>query len=151
MSTIIRRFLFITISLLAISPVLISFSSPRGGEGFEVYLDGKVIMQRFGQELNKPALLKLDNKSKTSEIKLRYYRCGATAKNKKIVLRSSANKWLKEWKLSDASDNTMTCRVADLTVNGSQLRLYFVSTDDPKGKLLTDISVTSSTVTNSRR
>ena len=38
--------------LLMMAFTLFSFSTLPGGEGFEVYLNNKIIMQRFGNQLS---------------------------------------------------------------------------------------------------
>jgi hypothetical protein len=45
--------------LVAIAAALLSFSPSFGGEGFEILLNGKVLLQQFGKDLNTVKTLQL--------------------------------------------------------------------------------------------
>jgi hypothetical protein len=86
--------------LLAIG--LPSYRSARGGEGYEVYLNQKLIMQKFGKELAQPALLKLDP-SQDQQLRIIYYHCGKNGKNRQLTLRDESEQVLKVWKYANSS------------------------------------------------
>jgi len=48
------------LAALILCTALFSFSSGSGGEGFEIYLNNKVVLQQFGNNMNTVKTLKLD-------------------------------------------------------------------------------------------
>ena len=88
--------------LLLLGVGLASYRSARGGEGFEVYLNQKLIMQKFGKELAQPALLKLDP-SQDQQLRIIYYHCGKNGKNRQLTLRDGSEQVLKVWKYANSS------------------------------------------------
>ena len=135
------------LTVLALCGMLFSFSSGSGGEGFEIYLNNKVVLQQFGSNMNTVKTLKLDQAAANDEISVRYYHCGKVGKNRIITIKDEQDKVLKQWKFSDASDATdrMTCKVKDIMSlkigNSSTLKLYYSSSELPKERQLASISV----------
>lgn len=129
--------------MLAIS--LFSFSSLPGGEGFEVYLNNKVIMQRFGNQLNNPQTIQLSEANLNDEIRIKYYHCGQPGKNRILTIKDSQDKLLKEIRFAD-TDRTvsdMNCKVKDIITlkkgNNSVFKLHYRSSELPNGRLLVTI------------
>jgi hypothetical protein len=126
---------------------LFSFSSGSGGEGFEIYLNNKVVLQQFGSNMNTVKTLKLDQAAANDEIAVRYHHCGRVGKNRIITIKDEQDKVLKQWKFSDASDaaNRMTCKVKDImglkNSKGATLKLYYSSSELPKERQLVSISL----------
>ena len=137
----------------AICAVLFSFSSaPGGGEGFEIYLNNKVVLQQFGSNMNTVKTLKLDQASANDEISVRYHHCGRVGKNRIITIKDEQDKVLKQWKFSDVSDaaDRMTCKVKDIVSlkigKSNTLKLYYSSSELPKERQLASINVGTKTV-----
>ena len=131
--------------LLACSTTLLSFSEIRGGEGFEIYLDNKLLVQRFGNEMNKVAQVQLDSRLADSKITVKYHHCGKVGKNRVITLKNADNKILKQWKFRDVDQpyGAMSCNVQNIlnveTKGQSQLNLYYASSELPSGRQLASI------------
>ncbi|HEY6502341.1 MAG TPA: hypothetical protein VIZ28_00070 [Chitinophagaceae bacterium] len=135
---------FITLSL-----ILSSFSSNKGGEGFEIYLNNKVVLQQFGNQMNTVKSIHLDQRFSNDQLVIKYHHCGQVGKNRSIVIRDAENKTLKEWKFANVSatnlvsDAAMACKVKDILSlqknNPGKLSLYYSSNELPKGRLLANI------------
>lgn len=83
-----------------------SFTVKAGGEGFEIYLNNKLILR---QAVNKPFTLhslQLDKANKDDQLVIYYHHCGSTGKDRTIVIKDDKGKIIKEWKFADASGST---------------------------------------------
>jgi len=140
------------LAALATCAMLLSFSTGSGGEGFEIYLNNKVVLQQFGSNMNTVKTLKLDQATANDEISVKYYHCGKVGKNRIITIKDEQEKALKQWKFSDASDvaNGMTCKVKDILGlkigKSSLLKLYYSSSELPKERQLASISVATKNI-----
>lgn len=134
---------------------LFSFSTLPGGEGFEVYLNNKIIMQRFGNQLNSPQSIQLSDAAANDEITIKYHHCGRVGKNRVLTIKDSQDKVLKEIRFADVNVpvSGMSCKVKDIISlkkgNNNILKLYYSSTELPNGRLLASI-VTGSNRTAGR-
>jgi hypothetical protein len=137
-------------AVLSAVAALFSFST-TGGEGFEVFLDKKLILQQFGKQMDNVKTIKLDQSFSEQQLVVKYHHCGQVGKNRSITIRDSKNKVLKEWKYANTnaanmvlSDAAMKCRVKDIVglqkSNPGILNLYYYSSELPKGRLLLSIS-----------
>jgi hypothetical protein len=138
------------ISIALLSPVLMvlfSFSNHKGGEGFEVYLNSKLVLQQFGSQLNNVKNIQLDKSDAASQLSVKYFHCGQAGKNRSITIKDENNKILKEWHYPDVSaanlsitDVSMNFKVSDILnlqkSNTGRLNLYYSSHELPKGRLL---------------
>jgi hypothetical protein len=123
---------------------LLSFSVRPGGEGFQIYLNNRLLMQRFGNEMNTVQSLQLDPAYANEQLTIKYHHCGKVGKNRSITIKNAQNKVLKQWNFADGNDasNPMSCKVKDLLDLGkanTTLNLYYSSTELPGGRLLTAI------------
>ena len=140
------------LAALATCAMLFSFSTGSGGEGFEIYLNNKVVLQQFGSNMTTVKTLKLDQASANDEISVSYHHCGKVGKNRIITIKDEQDKVLKQWKFSDVSDaaDRMTCKVKDILglKNGksSLLKLYYSSSELPKERQLASISVATKSI-----
>jgi hypothetical protein len=137
-------------AVLSVVFALFSFST-TGGEGFEVFLDKKLVLQQFGKQMDNVKTIKLDQTISEQQLVIKYHHCGQIGKNRILTIRDSKNKVLKEWKYANAStaslssfDAAMQCKVKDIVglqkSNPGTLNLYYYSTELPKGRLLLTIS-----------
>lgn len=146
MKTIISK----TFALVAIAATLFSFTttSPAGGEGFEIYVNGKVALQRFGKEVEHVKTLQLNPASPNDKLTIRYYHCGQAGKNRYVTIKNAENNPLKVWRYKDASApvSDMSCTVNDLVSlhKGSSggLKIYYSSSQLPQGRQLAEIVFT---------
>lgn len=130
---------------VALCTILLSFSTGSGGEGFEIYLNSKLVLQQYGRDMNIVKTLNLDQAADDDQLSIRYHHCGRVGKSRTITIKDAEDKILKEWKFTDVSDaaSRMTCKVKDILGlrNGKDntLKLYYSSSELPKGRLLTSI------------
>jgi len=136
--------------LLFLSFTLFSFSNHRGGEGFEIFLNSKLVLQQFGSQLNNVKSIQLDQNSSNDELTIKYHHCGQVGKNRSITIKDGQNKTLKEWHFADGSKTgaAMICKVKDIIGlkkgNGTiTLNLYYSSSELPKGRQLASLVVAS--------
>jgi len=137
--------------LLAIfSLSLFSFISPAGGEGFEIYLNNKLVLQKFGNDMDKVQTISLDESSLNGELSVKYHHCGRVGKNRVLTIKDADNKTLKEWKFGDVSQPSasMKCGVKEIyslkLKNNAKLHLYYASSELPKGRMLATINASAS-------
>lgn len=129
-----------------------SFSPPAGGEGFEILLNGKLLVRQFGK--SQPVkTIRFNDQQAGESLVVKYFHCGQVAKNRSIVIRDEKDRVLKEWKFDNrstsalaVSDPSMSCDVkailnAQKKTDG-KLALYYACNEIPKGRLLLYIAPT---------
>lgn len=136
---------FLTL-LLTMSVVLFSFSPNKsnfGGEGFEVYLNDKLILQQYGKDMDIVKNVQLDQNASYGQLAIRYYHCGRPGKGRVVTIKDDQNVVLKEWKFGDAKDVSakVSCNVKDILTlpkikAGKKLSLYYAASEIPNGRLL---------------
>ncbi|MFN8290892.1 MAG: hypothetical protein U0U70_11580 [Chitinophagaceae bacterium] len=134
-----------TLSLLLISTALFSFAPAPGGEGFEVLVNGKVVLQRFGNDVNKPHVLRFAAGTENDEVTIKYYHCGQPGKNRVLTIKDGQDNVLRQISFGNEANGKagMSCKVKDIISlrkgNITSLRLYYSSDELPAGKLLVSI------------
>lgn len=136
--------------LLAMSIALFSFSSSKnnfGGEGFEVYLNDKLVLQQYGKDMDAVKNLQLDQSASNGQLAIRYYHCGRPGKARIVSIKDEQNVVLKEWKFGDAKDASakVSCSVKDILTlpkikAGKKLSLYYAASEIPNGRLLATLT-----------
>lgn len=138
-----------TFTLVAIAVTLLSFTSNFGGEGFEISLNGKVVLQQFGKEMDAVKTLQLHSATPNDQLTIRYHHCGKVAKNRTVTIKDGQNKLLKEFKFKDVQlpYGEMSCKVQDLLSLkkgiDQVLKLYYSSSELPNGRQLATVSLQS--------
>jgi hypothetical protein len=137
----------------ALCATLLSFAVMPGGEGFEIYLNNRLLVQRFGSNIDKVQSLQLEPAQANDQLTIKYHHCGRVGKNRSIAIKNAQNKIIKQWNFADGNDasNAMSCKVKDLLDLGktsTTLNLYYSSSELPAGRLLTSIK-TSKTISAS--
>ena len=133
--------------LVAIAAALLSFSPRFGGEGFEILLNGKVLLQQFGKDLNTVKNLQLGQVSANDKLTIRYHHCGNVGKNRVVTIKDGQDRVLKQWRYKDSESRVaeMQCSTQDIiTLNkaGTRVfRIYYSSSELPNGRMLASISV----------
>lgn len=136
-------------SLPVICAALFSFSSPSGGEGFEIYLNNKLVMQQFGSQTAGTKSLPIDQRFANDQLTIKYFHCGQIGKNRHIVIKDGQNRVIKDWQFNDDNKTpAMNCPVNDILkfqkgTEESKLGLYYSSSELPQGRLLTSIVLTT--------
>ena len=134
-----------TMLLVALCATLFSFSDRKGGEGFEIYINGKLVLQQYGTHINDAGSLQLDQQLYNDQITIKYYHCGRVGKNRVVTIKNGQNKVMKEWRYADEATplSAMACNVKDILNlrkgNGNIFKLYYSCSELPNGRLLTSI------------
>jgi hypothetical protein len=144
--------------LITLSGVLFSFSVKTvetissyknnfGGEGFEVYLNNKLVLQQFGKDINTVKSLQLDQSESNGQLAIRYFHCGQAGKNRVVTIKDVQNVVLKEWRFGDTKDASakLCCNVKDILAlpklrAGQKVNLYYASAELPNGRLLVTLT-----------
>ncbi len=135
-----------TIALLTICATLFSFSPKPGGEGFEIYLNNKLLFQKFGSDMTNIQSLQLTPDANAGNIIIKYHHCGKVGKNRIVTIKDTQNKTLKEFRYADAGTPVaaMSLPVKEILnlqkAKSSSLKLFYSSTELPNGRILASIS-----------
>jgi hypothetical protein len=129
----------------ALCATFLSFSTPPGGEGFEIYLNNRLLVQRFGADIKTVQSVQLDLRAPEDQLTIKYHHCGKVGKNRSVTIKNEDNKILKQWNFSDTKDasNAMTFKVKDIMALGKEkttLHLYYSSSELPGGRELAAIT-----------
>ena len=129
---------------LALCALLFSFSNaPAGGEGFQVFLNNKVVLQQFGNDMKTVKTLNLDQAVPEDQLAIVYHHCGKMGKDRVLTIKDEKNTTLKKWNFKDEGAR-MTCRVKDLLGlqkgNGRVLKVFYSSSELPEGRELVAIN-----------
>ena len=133
--------------LIATAAALLSFSPNLGGEGFEILLNGKVLLQQFGKDLNTVKNLQLSEVSASDKLTIRYYHCGHVGKNRIVTIKDEQDKILKQWRYRDSESNVseMLCTAQDIIslkkAGNSVFKIYYSSSELPGGRMLASVIV----------
>lgn len=137
------------LSILSISflsllcTVLSSFSHKRGGDVFEIYLNGKQMHQQFVHIDKGAKTLSFASLGENDKIGVLYSHCGQSGTKRMITLRNEKNELIKQLSFPDATSSRSIMSfsrkdVAKLT--GNRVSLYYSSREMPEAKLLANIS-----------
>jgi hypothetical protein len=136
-----------TVAFAAICATLFSFSPKPGGEGFEISLNSKIVLQQFGSQMDAVKSLSLNQSSYNDQLTIKYHHCGKVGKNRVVTVKDGQNKTLKEWHFADAATPVaaMTVNVKDILSlkkeNSNTLKLNYSSSELPAGRVLATISI----------
>lgn len=135
-----------TLLLCTMAISLFSFTAKPGGEGFEIFVDNKLMIQRFGHDINTVQPLQLNQQSGNEKLLIKYHHCGRVGKNRVIAIKDAQNVVLKEFRYSDpaTASSAMSLEIKDilgLKKKGTGLlKLFYTSSELPGGRLLTTIN-----------
>ena len=138
---------------LMVSSFLFSFTKPAGGEGFEIFLNSKVVVQKFGGPSNKIQVLSLGQASANDQLTVKYYHCGRAGTNRTLVLKNSKNEVVKQWSFrDDKSSPSMTIHVKEILeaqekAGGQKLGLHYISGELTAGRMLALLSAAQTNYT----
>ena len=141
----------LAVLFLAISAMLFSFK-PLGGEGFQVLINNKVVLERFGKDMDAIKTLQLDQYAPDAKVTIKYYHCGKVGKNRTLTVRDENNKVIKQWKYQDSETAIgISCTVKDLTEiqkKHASLSVHYASTELPQGRCVASLQSTAVAVKN---
>jgi hypothetical protein len=137
--------------LLASAVLLFSFSSPKGGDSFEIFLNGNRLVQQFVHVDNSVKTLQVTSTSVNDKLDIYYSHCGRTGTSRNITVKDEKGKILKTWKFADASGKSaMTIMLKDLYSleknDQPKFSIVYSSRELPAGKSLATLNLGSSNV-----
>ncbi len=141
-----------TLALAVTVAMLASFTAKPGGEGFEIYLNNKIVLQQYGNEMNTVKSLQLNQSSADDKLTIKYHHCGKIGKNRVVTIKDGQNKVLKVFRFTDAPVpvSAMSVQVKDILDlkkgSNSTLNLYYSSSELPGGRMLAAINTTTTAV-----
>jgi len=141
----ISRAALLAVALLWVAP-LMAFTL-RGGEGFEIYLGKKLILQQFLNIDKAVKAVDLSAVSATDVLNVSYNHCGQTGTGRVVSLKDKS-RVLKEWKFADIKQGgsvKMRIPVKELLAvqknsKGKQLVLFYSSDLLKDGRTLAELS-----------
>lgn len=143
MQTINKKSIVLTTLLAVCCLSLFSFSPLPGGENYKIYVNKKLIMEKFVSNNMTAAYLTLTPANVNDKIDVMYNHCGHTGTARHLVIKDDQNRVVKDLKFADAtgSDIMMSFGAKDILSlqkgdNPPKLKLYYSSKELPNGKLL---------------
>jgi len=134
----IRLFTLITVSFAAFG-----FTNKFGLDGYEIYLNNKLILKQYVNQPVNLRVLQLDKANESDELRIKYTHCQKTGPGtgRSITLKDEKGNTLKKWAFADASDFSMTVPVKELLQLEKknvhhELSLYYTSQERPNGEML---------------
>ena len=101
-----------------------SFVAPAaGGEGFQIYVDNKLVLQQFNQEMKELKNIQLTAAHSKSELKVKYYHCGMAGNSRILELKNSDQKTVKRWQFDNGGGKDFTVTVPVKEILDSQEKL----------------------------
>ena len=90
--------------------------SKPGGEGFDIFWNGKAVLERYGSLVNQPGHLDLRDAKPADELLITYYHCGQPAKGRVLQLNDAKGNLLRSFIYGDAKTASagMIIRVREL-------------------------------------
>ena len=128
--------------LILFCATLFSFSSKKGGDSFEVWLNGKRVLQQYVHVAKGIQTLQFAQASGNDKLDIYYSHCGQTGKNRYITIKDENNRPLKVWKFADATGGNvaMSFKLKDILSlkknKTDKLNLFYSSSELPDGRLL---------------
>lgn len=137
----VKQFLM-ALLLLIIGTTLFSFSTKKwGGDIFEVYVNGKLLVKQFATTDKSVKEISLMQHAANEEVAFYYSHCGQQGKNRHITIKDGQDHLLKQWRIADEA-KAMTCKIKDIALlqkKGDKLNVYYSSTELPGGRILVAI------------
>lgn len=127
---------------LAFCAVLFSFSDKKGGDVFEIYLNGKQVHQQFVHIDKSVKTIYLSSLSDNDKIDVYYSHCGYAGKARVITIRNEKNELLKRLEFGDGNGarSPMSFYRKDIAkTKTGKVSITYSSKELPEGKLLATI------------
>lgn len=138
--------LFKSALLTILSATVMSFSFKPGGEGFEIFTGNKLVVQQFGNS-GSVQNVQVNLRDANNDLFIKYYHCGKAGRNRVITVKDSQDGLLKTYHYDDSptANSVMKLPASELSAitNGQvhQIKLYYSSSELPKGRLLVTLSL----------
>jgi hypothetical protein len=137
--------------LVIVCATLFSFIRIAGGDSFQVYLNGKLVLDKALYKNKDIQNLEFVQASFNDKVEIYYSHCGRTGTSRSITAKDEQQKILKTWHFSDASGKNMSFRLQDLrdvqtNSKKNNISLYYSSKELPSGQQLASVSVNSRSI-----
>ena len=132
--------------LILVCAALFSFSSKKGGDSFEIMLNGKRVLQQFVYASKGVQTIQLAATSDNDKLDIYYSHCGQVGKNRYITIKNEKDQPIKVWKFADAVDKNgaMSFKLKDILSlrknKTDKLNLFYNSSELPAGRTLATIA-----------
>ena len=132
--------------LILLCLTLFSFSPQKGGDSFEILLNGKRVLQQFVYASKGVQTIQLAATSDNDVLDIYYNHCGQVGKNRYITAKDEKDQPLKVWKFAEAADQrgAMSLKLKDLLSlkknKTDKLNLFYSSKELPNGRTLATIA-----------
>ena len=132
--------------LILVCAMLFSFSSKKGGDSFEIMLNGKRVLQQFVYASKGVQTIQLTATSDNDKLDIYYSHCGQIGKNRYITIKNEKDQPIKVWKFADAVDKNgaMSFKLKDILSlrknKTDKLNLFYNSSELPAGRTLATIA-----------
>jgi hypothetical protein len=130
---------FLILALPAVCIGLFSFSLNKGGDVFEIHLNGKQVHRQFVHVDNSIKTLQLQAFGDNDKIEVFYSHCGQIGTSRMLTLRNGKNEQIKKFKFPDVNNNRSLIGFSGKEIAGNRntmMNLYYSSNELPNGKLL---------------
>ena len=132
-------------AFLASALIGLSFTAPFGLDGYEIYLNNKLLLKQYVNQPLNLRVLNLDNAKETDQLQIVYRHCrkdNGTGTGRSLTLKDENGKTLREWDFTDAGQ--MTIQVKDLLAAakkaaGRPVSLVYLSHELNKGEMLSRV------------
>ena len=132
-------------ALLASALVSLSFTARFGLDGYEIYLNNKLLLKQYVNQPLNLRVLNLDNAKETDQLQIVYRHChkdNGSGTGRSITLKDENGNTLREWDFTDAGQ--MTIGVKELLeaakkAAGRQVSLVYLSHELNKGEMLSRV------------
>ena len=125
---------------------LSSFKPVPGGDSFQIYLNGKLVLDKALYKNKDVQSLEFVQASSSDKVEVYYSHCGKTGTARSITIKDDGQKTLKTWSYADGGKN-MSLQLQDLrnlqtSYKESHIGLFYSSKELPSGQQLAEISIT---------
>lgn len=144
MKPISKKQIAVRVLLASVCISLFSFSLPKGGDSFEIYLNKKLVTQQYVAQMKGAQTISLPAASAGDQFTVYYRHCGRIGTARHIQVKDAQNRVVKEWRFTDASGAAMTFPAKDILAlqknSQGKLNLYYGAHELQKEKLLAVIA-----------
>jgi hypothetical protein len=123
---------------IAMTAALVSFDMKPGAHSFQVFVDNKMIIERYADHKLKAPNVQLSSENKTLDV--RYNECNRTVSGRSLTAKDNDENVLKVWRFEGSTSglkDAMSFSVKEVQglaqKSGNAIRIYYSSNDFPEG------------------
>ncbi|MFZ5973119.1 MAG: hypothetical protein ACOYXA_16145 [Bacteroidota bacterium] len=90
--------------VLSVLALVLGAFAPLGGDHLQLSVNGKKLIEQFGQPPKQAVNLVLDASLSAGSWSIYYNHCGQVGKGRQLLLRDTEHRLLAEWKYPDVAD-----------------------------------------------